>query len=104
MPTRNGRTGGAFTSNGKLNIRNASFALDRRPLDEECDCSVCRRYTRAYLRHLYQAGEMLAATMISHHNLSFYAGLMKRVRAAINEGRFGAFREEFKARMNAGNG
>ncbi len=104
MPTRNGRTGGAFTSNGKLNIRNASYAQDPRPLDEECDCSVCCRYSRAYLRHLYQAGEMLAATMISHHNLSFYTGLMKRVRAAISEGRFGAFREEFKARMNAGNG
>lgn len=104
MPTRNGRTGGAFTSNGKLNIRNASYAQDPRPLDEECDCSVCCRYSRAYLRHLYQAGEMLAATMISHHNLSFYTGLMKRVSAAISEGRFGAFREEFKARMNAGNG
>ena len=64
MLTRNGRTGGAFTWNGKLNIRNAQHATDSRPLDDDCSCSVCRRYSRAYLRHLYQAGEMLAATLI----------------------------------------
>jgi queuine tRNA-ribosyltransferase len=97
MPTRNGRTGGAFTSRGKLNIRNARFALDQMPLDENCRCSVCRRYTRAYLRHLYQAGEMLAATLISHHNLAFYLDLMQRVRVAIGAGRFEQFRKEFLA-------
>jgi queuine tRNA-ribosyltransferase len=94
MPTRNGRTGGAFTSRGKINIRNARFALDRRPLDPDCGCSVCVRYTRAYLRHLYQAGEMLAATLISHHNLAFYLNLMRRTRGAIRDGRFGEFRGE----------
>ncbi|MBK8150939.1 MAG: tRNA guanosine(34) transglycosylase Tgt [Acidobacteria bacterium] len=95
MPTRNGRTGGVFTSKGKLNIRNARFALDQGPLDEDCPCSVCRRYSRAYLRHLYQAGEMLAATLISHHNLAFYLNLMRRIRSAISEGRFEAFRRDF---------
>ncbi|HKX83403.1 MAG TPA: tRNA guanosine(34) transglycosylase Tgt, partial [Pyrinomonadaceae bacterium] len=83
MPTRNGRTGSVFTSHGKLNIRNARFTTDQGPLDPECPCSVCNRYTRGYLRHLYQTGEMLAATLISHHNLAFYLNLMKNVREAI---------------------
>ena len=95
MPTRNGRTGGAFTSRGKLNIRNARFANDAGPLDAECECSVCRRYSRAYLRHLYQSGEMLAATMISHHNLAFFLDTMKRVRQSIKSGTFSRFRVEF---------
>lgn len=99
MPTRNGRTGGAFTSRGKINIRNARYALDQNPLDEECPCSVCRRYSRAYLRHLYQAGEMLAATMISHHNLAFYLNLMKRIRKSIIAGEFEAFRTRFLAHL-----
>jgi len=95
MPTRNGRTGGVFTSSGKLNIRNAKFATDDRPLDTECECSVCRRYSRGYLRHLYQAGEMLAATLISHHNLAFYLNTMRQARQAIKEQRFEAFRSDF---------
>lgn len=104
MPTRNGRTGGVFTSKGKLNIRNAKFIRDDSPLDAECPCSVCRRYSRGYLRHLYQAGEMLAATLISHHNLAFYLNLMRNVRMAIKEQRFEAFRREFLLAMsqNAG--
>lgn len=99
MPTRNGRTGGAFTWNGKLNIRNAQHATDSRPLDDDCSCSVCRRYSRAYLRHLYQAGEMLAATLISHHNLSFYLDLMGRMRTAIRAGTFEIFRQTFLERV-----
>ena len=94
MPTRNGRTGGVFTSRGKINIRNAKFALDEAPLDDRCRCSVCRRYSRAYLRHLYQAGEMAAATLISHHNLSFYLDLMRGAREAIRKGRYSAFKQE----------
>ena len=101
MPTRNGRTGGVFTWSGKLNIRNAQHTLDESPLDNECGCSVCRRYSRAYLRHLYQAGEMLAATLISHHNLAFYLDLMRRVRAEINAGTFEQFRAWFLNRMAA---
>jgi queuine tRNA-ribosyltransferase len=95
MPTRNGRTGGAFTSAGKINIRNAKYATDENPLDAECACSVCRRYSKAYLRHLYQAKEMLAATLISHHNLAFFLDLMRRVRQAINSGNFKEFRRTF---------
>ncbi|MEP7213958.1 MAG: tRNA guanosine(34) transglycosylase Tgt [Acidobacteriota bacterium] len=95
MPTRNGRTGGAFTSTGKLNIRNARFIKDDRPLDEKCPCSVCRRYSRSYLRHLYQASEMTAATMISHHNVSFFINTMRQARGAILDGRFSEFRTGF---------
>jgi queuine tRNA-ribosyltransferase len=86
MPTRNGRTGSAFVSSGKLNIRNAKFAKDTEPLDFNCLCSVCRRYSKAYLRHLYQTGEMLAATLISHHNLAFFLNTMRQVRDKIREG------------------
>jgi len=99
MPTRNGRTGGVFTWQGKLNIRNAQYATDDKPLDADCPCSVCQRYSRAYLRHLYQAGEMLAATLISHHNLAFYLDLMRRVRTEIKAGTFENFRSEFLDRV-----
>ncbi len=95
MPSRNGRTGGAFTTFGKINIRNAKFATDSEPLDSECNCSVCERYSRAYLRHLYQAKEMLAATLISHHNLAFFLDTMRKVRQAIELGKFEQFRKDF---------
>lgn len=95
LPTRNGRTGSAFTSAGKVNIRNAKFADDNRPLDESCKCSVCSRYTRAYLRHLHQSGEMLSAVLLSHHNLAFFLDTMRQVRQAIKFGRLGRFRTEF---------
>ena len=100
LPTRNGRTGGAFTSRGKINIRNAKFAKDKDPLDALCPCSVCRRYSKAYLRHLYQTGEMLAAVLISHHNLAFFLDTMRQVREAIKLGRFGEFRRDFLSRMS----
>jgi queuine tRNA-ribosyltransferase len=95
MPTRNGRTGGAFTSRGKLNIRNAKFISDDTPLDAECGCSVCRRYSRSYLRHLYQAGEMLAPVLISHHNLAFFLDTMRKVRQSIRSGILSQFRKDF---------
>lgn len=100
IPTRNGRTGSAFTSRGKLNIRNAKFARDDGPLDPDCPCSVCRRYSLGYLRHMYQAGEMNAAIMISHHNLAFFLETMRRARAAIKRGAFGKFKSEFLARLS----
>ena len=100
MPTRNGRTGGAFTSHGKINIRNAQYIKDETPLDVNCSCSVCRRYSKAYLRHLYQAKEMLAATLISHHNLAFFLDLMRQIRQAIKSGVFGEFRREFLRRIS----
>lgn len=102
MPTRNGRTGGAFTSHGKINIRNAQFATDSEPLDIECVCSVCKRYSRAYIRHLYQAKEMLAAILISHHNLAFFLDTMKKVRQSIKLGEFNQFRHNFINKIREG--
>lgn len=101
MPTRNGRTGQAFTSQGKVNIRNARYIRDGEPLDPNCACSVCARHSKAYLRHLYQAGEMLAATLLSHHNLAFYLDTMRRVRQSIQLGRFDRFRREFLERLRS---
>lgn len=95
IPTRNGRNGTAFTSRGKVNIKNSKHATDTAPLDENCGCSVCRRHSRAYLRHLYQTGEMLAAVLITHHNLAFFLDLMRAVRQAIRFGTFAQFRREF---------
>jgi queuine tRNA-ribosyltransferase len=95
MPTRNGRNGQAFTSRGRLNIKNAQWSQDSRPLDESCACAVCRRHSRAYLRHLFTSGEMLAAVLLSHHNLAFFLDTMRRVRQAIRSGEFTRFRLEF---------
>lgn len=102
LPTRNGRTGQAFTSRGKLNIKNARYAIDQRPLDEGCGCSVCLRYSRAYLRHLYLSSEMLASILLTHHNLAFFLDTMRRVRQAIRSGQFAKFRREFTEKLNSG--
>jgi queuine tRNA-ribosyltransferase len=101
LPTRNGRTGQAFTSSGKLNIKNAQFAKDPRPLDESCHCAVCRRHSRSYLRHLYLTGEILASILLSHHNLAFFLDTMRRVRQSIRSGVFPKFRREFTERLGA---
>ncbi len=102
LPTRNGRNGQAFTSRGKLSIKNARYALDQKPLDESCNCSVCRRHTRAFIRHLYQSGEMLASILLTHHNLAFFLDTMKRVRQAIRSGQFAKFRREFTEQLHCG--
>ncbi|HEX8887941.1 MAG TPA: tRNA guanosine(34) transglycosylase Tgt [Pyrinomonadaceae bacterium] len=102
LPTRNGRTGQAFTSRGRLNVKNAQWARDMRPLDENCSCSVCRRHERAYLRHLYITGEMLASILLTHHNLAFFLDTMRRVRQAIRSGDFTRFRREFLEGVNSG--
>ena len=101
LPTRNGRTGQAFTSRGKLNIKNAQWTKDSRPLDESCNCSVCRRHSRSYLRHLYMSGEMLASILLTHHNLAFFLDTMRRVRQSIRSGHFPKFRREFTERLGA---
>jgi queuine tRNA-ribosyltransferase len=101
LPTRNGRTGQAFTSRGKVNVKNAQWAVDTRPLDESCGCSVCRRHSRAYLRHLYLAGELLAGVLLTHHNLAFFLDTMRRVRQSIRSGDFTKFRREFTEGLNA---
>ena len=101
LPTRNGRTGQAFTSRGKLNIKNAQWINDQRPLDESCRCSVCRRHSRAYLRHLYTSGEMLASILLTHHNLAFFLDTMRGLRQSIRSGDFPKFRREFTGRLGA---
>jgi queuine tRNA-ribosyltransferase len=101
LPTRNGRTGQAFTSRGKMNVKNAQWAVDTRPLDESCDCSVCKRHSRAYLRHLYLSGELLASVLLTHHNLAFFLDTMRRVRQSIRSGQFTKFRREFAEGLNS---
>ncbi|HEV7681658.1 MAG TPA: tRNA guanosine(34) transglycosylase Tgt [Pyrinomonadaceae bacterium] len=101
LPTRNGRTGQAFTSKGKVNVKNAQWAVDSKPLDESCRCSVCKRHSRAYLRHLHNAGEMLASILLTHHNLAFFLDTMRRVRQSIRSGDFTKFRREFTDGLNA---
>ncbi|MBA3440738.1 MAG: tRNA guanosine(34) transglycosylase Tgt [Pyrinomonadaceae bacterium] len=102
IPTRSGRTGQAWTSRGKLNIKNARWARDSRPLDESCECSVCRRHSRAYLRHLYITGEMLASVLLTHHNLAFFLDTMKRVRQSIRSGDFARFQQAFLEQISFG--
>jgi queuine tRNA-ribosyltransferase len=95
LPTRNARNGMAFTRRGRLVIRNAASAQDPQPLDPECACWVCRRYSRAYIRHLHQAGEVLALRLVTYHNLHFYLELMGSMRAAITAQRFLAWEARF---------
>ena len=101
LPTRNGRNGQAFTSRGRLNIKNARYSDDQLPLDEACKCSVCRRHTRAFLRHLYQSGEMLASILLTHHNLAFFLDTMRRVRQAIRSGQYAKFRREYTEQLSS---
>jgi len=102
LPTRNGRTGQAFTSRGKLNVKNARWTTDERPLDEDCSCSVCRRHSRAYIRHLYVTGEMLASMLLTHHNLAFFLDSMRRVRQSIRSGVFTQFRQQYLEQLSLG--
>jgi queuine tRNA-ribosyltransferase len=100
LPTRNARNGQVFTHSGKLVIKNARYKDDSEPLDRACDCMVCTgSYSRAYLRHLYMAGEILAHRLLSIHNLRFYGRLMAQAREAIRESRFPAFQEEALRRL-----
>ncbi|MFQ5608600.1 MAG: tRNA guanosine(34) transglycosylase Tgt [Candidatus Zixiibacteriota bacterium] len=103
LPTRNARTGMVFTSEGPLVFRNADCADDSRPLDPNCDCKVCRRHSRAYIRHLYNQGEITAQILASYHSVYFYQKLMSNIRQAIASGVFEIFRKEFLAlyRSNA---
>ncbi|MBP1752519.1 MAG: tRNA-guanine transglycosylase [Geobacteraceae bacterium] len=100
MPTRNARNGMLFTSFGRLNIRNACHAEDPAPIDPDCGCYVCRNYSRAYLRHLFKAGEILASRLNTYHNLHYYLSLMEGARKSIEEGRFSQYRQEFYQRRN----
>ena len=100
LPTRNARNGQLFTRDGKINIKNAKYAEDERPVDSECQCYTCRSFSRAYLRHLYTTGEINASTLNTLHNLHFYLDTMERVRDAIAFGRFESFRLAFLQRLS----
>jgi queuine tRNA-ribosyltransferase len=102
LPTRNARNGCLFTSAGRVNIKNAIYADDPRPLDEHCSCMVCQTYSRAYLRHLFQANEILASILNSHHNVAFFLDIMSKIRQAIAFGELAKFSSEFQARVLTG--
>lgn len=93
-PSRNGRHGHVYTNSGKLNLLNAKFELDQRPIQEGCGCPACRRYSRAYIRHLLKAKEMLGMRLCVLHNLYFYNHLMEEIREAMDQGRFAAYKRE----------
>ena len=97
LPTRNGRTGTAFTSQGRVTIRNAKHIADPSPLDPECDCYTCREFTRSYLRHLFIAGEALGPHLLTLHNIHYFIDLVARIRGHIEQGDFAAWSEEFLA-------
>lgn len=102
LPSRSGRTGQAWTRMGQINIKNARHADDPRPLDEACTCPACRGYSRAYLHHVFRAGEMISGMLLTWHNLHYYQELMGGMRAAIAEDRFAAFAADFHAQRAAG--
>ncbi|WP_374317027.1 tRNA guanosine(34) transglycosylase Tgt [Aquabacterium sp.] len=97
MPTRNARNGHLFTRFGDLRLRNSRYKADERPIDETCTCHTCQHFSRAYLHHLDRCGEMLGPMLTTIHNLHYYLNLMKEIRAALDEGRFAAFQQQFAA-------
>ena len=102
LPSRSGRTGQAWTRHGMVNIKNARHQDDPRPLDEHCSCPACRSYSRAYLHHVYRAGEMISGMLLTWHNLHYYQELMQGMRDAIAGGTFAAFEEQFHAQRAEG--
>ncbi len=101
-PARNGRHGHAYTNFGKMNLQNARYELDDRPLEEGCQCPACRHYSRAYIRHLLKAKEMLGLRLLVLHNLYFYNTMMEEIREAIEQGRFAGYKKEKLERMASG--
>ncbi len=97
LPSRSGRTGQAWTPRGQVNIKNARHADDPRPLDDRCDCPACRHYSRAYLHHVFRAGEMISGMLLTWHNLRYYQRLMQEMRDAITAGGFADFKARFDA-------
>ena len=102
LPTRAARHACLYTSEGRVLIKNSRYAQDRRPIDPKCSCSVCRRYTRAYIRHLFAAGELTAAILATHHNVHFYLDIMRQIREAIEFGNLANFSSDMHARYAAG--
>ena len=104
LPTRNARKGTVLTSRGKLVVKNAAYAKDTRPLDPDCDCYACQRFSRAYIRHLFSAGEILGMRLASLHAIAFMVRTMREAREAIMAGTFGAYRASFEERYASGEG
>ncbi len=102
LPTRAARHACLYTSEGRVLIKNARYAQDQRPIDPKCSCSVCRRYTRAYLRHLFAAGELTGAILATHHNVHFYLDIMRQIREAIEFGNLAKFSSEMHGRYTSG--
>jgi queuine tRNA-ribosyltransferase len=102
LPTRAARHACLYTSEGRVLIKNARYIEDQRPIDPRCTCAVCQRYTRAYLRHLFAAGEITAAILATHHNVHFYLDIMRQIREAISFGQLANFATELRARYEAG--
>jgi queuine tRNA-ribosyltransferase len=102
LPTRAARHACLYTSEGRVLIKNARYAADTRPIDPQCSCSVCKRYTRAYLRHLFAAGEITASILATHHNIHFYLDIMRQIREAIEFGNLAKFSAEMQACYVAG--
>ena len=101
-PSRNGRHGHVYTRFGKLNLFNAQYEKDARPIEEGCGCPACRSYSRAYIRHLLKAKEMLGMRLCVLHNLYFYNHLMEQIREAIDEGRYSEFKKETLESLQGG--
>ncbi|MEK7773124.1 MAG: tRNA-guanine transglycosylase, partial [Deltaproteobacteria bacterium] len=99
---RNARNGTLFTRRGKLVIKNAQYVRDAGPVEKDCPCYTCRNYSRAYLRHLYMSGEMLASRLNTIHNLFYYASLMKEMQKAISDGCFDEFKKRFHQARSEG--
>ena len=102
LPTRTARTGSALTREGRLNLRNARFARDARPLDDECSCPACSSFSRAYIRHLVNQQEILGLRLVSLHNLRFLTDLVTHARAAIERGEFAKWRAASLERLTTG--
>jgi queuine tRNA-ribosyltransferase len=102
MPTRNARNGTLFTSQGRISIKRTEFKADPGPLDPECGCYTCKNFSRAYLRHLFLAKEILSMRLNTIHNLYFYLSFFKKMRAAIADKRFAAFKKDWEAILETG--
>jgi queuine tRNA-ribosyltransferase len=102
LPTRNGRTGSAFTRKGQINLRNACYKDDLRPIEKGCSCPACQNYTRAFLRHLFMSDEILGPRLLSIHNLHFFYALMREIREAIGQGRFSEYRNQRLEELESG--
>ena len=102
LPTRSGRTGQAFTSKGQVNIKNSKHILDKTPLDIECSCHTCQKFSRAYIHHLFRGKEILGLMLLSWHNIHFYLNLMKKIRDAIKHKEFEKFEKTFLNKYYSG--